>query len=321
MHPAPPLPRSVELIPGDWLSSNQILFFDGEGDAVRATLVDSGHVKHADTTVAQVRQALAARGLPDRALRQLLNTHLHSDHCGGNAACVRAFGCAVAIPAGEFARPRGHGPEGAFYAASDEDSEAFVAQRAIVPGERLVLGGAEWQVHASPGHDPDSVILHCPEHRLLISADALWEHGFGLMFPELQGMPGFEPQGRVLDLIASLDVDVVLPGHGRAFGKVPAAIARARDRLAALRADPRRNARNGLRVMLKYTLLNRERMRLDALAEAFRDLPVMSGAAAQLGMTLEAAIAWSVEDLVRQGEIAIENDWVIDRRPDHARAP
>lgn len=321
MHAAPPLPQSVVLIQRDWLSSNQILLFDGSGEAAHATLIDTGHVKDTDATVALVRRELAARGLPDRALRTLLNTHLHSDHCGGNAACVRVFGCAVAIPAGEFACPRGHGPEGAYYTASDEQSEPFAAQRALVPGERLVLGGAEWRVHASPGHDPHSVILHCPEHRLLVSADALWEHGFGLIFPELQGEPGFEAQGKVLELIASLEVDVVLPGHGRAFGKVSAALARARDRLAALRADPRRNARNGLRVMLKYTMLNLERVRLDALAAAFRDAPVMLGAASQLGMTLQDALAWAVDDLARQGEIAIEGEWVIDRRPEDAHAP
>ena len=34
------------------------------------------------------------------------------------------------------------------------------------------------------GHDPHSVILFEPQDRILISADALWEAGFGVIFPD-----------------------------------------------------------------------------------------------------------------------------------------
>lgn len=312
------LPPTMQFIQRDWLSSNQILFFDRDGGAERATLVDAGYVRHAGRTVSLVREALSRRGLGGEALTLLLNTHLHSDHCGGNAALVRAFGCRVAIPVGEFERPAGHADGVAFYRASDANSEPFGAQQALRPGDRFVLGEAEWQVHASPGHDPHSVILHCPRHRLLISADALWENGFGLIFPELVGEPGFQEQHDVLALIGSLDVETVLPGHGRPFRDVEGALARARQRLEALRADRRRNARNGLRVMLKYTMLDRGRLPLDTLADAFRDSAVLQGSAAQLGMSLEAALAWCADDLVRQRELAIEDGWLVDKDADHA---
>lgn len=318
MPATPSLPPSVRLIQRDWLSSNQILLFDGEGDDAHATLIDSGYPKHVDTTLALVREALAQRGLGDDRLRLLINTHLHSDHCGGNAVIARACRCPIAIPAGEFALPTGRSGETPTYAASDAQCEPFTAQRALAPGDRLDLGGAEWQVHASPGHDPHSVILHCPEYRLLVSADALWENGFGLIFPELEGKPGFEEQHQVLELIASLDVATVLPGHGRAFCDVEGALGRARQRLAALRSDPRRNARNGLRVMLKYTMLDRGRLRLDAMADTFRDSAVLQGAAAQLGMSLESALAWASDDLARQGEVSIADGWILDKDADHA---
>jgi glyoxylase-like metal-dependent hydrolase (beta-lactamase superfamily II) len=48
-----------------------------------------------------------------------------------------------------------------------------------------------WEVHAAPGHDPHSIILFDPISRTLISADALWENGFGIAFPELAGEPSF----------------------------------------------------------------------------------------------------------------------------------
>jgi glyoxylase-like metal-dependent hydrolase (beta-lactamase superfamily II) len=40
-------------------------------------------------------------GLDGRPLAMLINTHCHSDHMGGNAAVKRAYGCPVAVPAGE----------------------------------------------------------------------------------------------------------------------------------------------------------------------------------------------------------------------------
>src|ERR1700712_5108366 len=77
-----------------WLSSNNVLF---AGDSAHgATLVDSGYCTHAAQTVALVRQGLGAK-----PLSRVVNTHLHSDHCGGNHALQAAFDCAVAVPVGE----------------------------------------------------------------------------------------------------------------------------------------------------------------------------------------------------------------------------
>ena len=65
-----------------WLSANNILLFDDDS----AVLIDSGYVTHAPQTVALVQQALNGR-----MLDLLLNTHLHSDHCGGNQALQQAY--------------------------------------------------------------------------------------------------------------------------------------------------------------------------------------------------------------------------------------
>jgi glyoxylase-like metal-dependent hydrolase (beta-lactamase superfamily II) len=68
-------------------------------DSDSAPLIDSGYVTHQAQTVALIENALKGRSL-DR----LVNTHLHSDHCGGNAILqaqypeVKTF-----IPPGESA--------------------------------------------------------------------------------------------------------------------------------------------------------------------------------------------------------------------------
>jgi glyoxylase-like metal-dependent hydrolase (beta-lactamase superfamily II) len=78
-----------------WLSANNILFTDAES----ATLIDSGYVTHQEQTV-----ALTAHALHGRKLDRLVNTHLHSDHCGGNAVLQSHYpDLKTFIPPGEAA--------------------------------------------------------------------------------------------------------------------------------------------------------------------------------------------------------------------------
>jgi glyoxylase-like metal-dependent hydrolase (beta-lactamase superfamily II) len=76
------LPANLLVFERGWLSSNNILFLEGE----QAALIDSGYVSHASQTVALLEHALAGR-----RLTRLLNTHSHSDHIGGNAAVSRGL--------------------------------------------------------------------------------------------------------------------------------------------------------------------------------------------------------------------------------------
>ena len=63
----------MRVIQRDWLSSNQVMFFDGEGDACHATLIDSGYVKHAPLTVGLVSHLLQQRGLAAGALQGIVS--------------------------------------------------------------------------------------------------------------------------------------------------------------------------------------------------------------------------------------------------------
>lgn len=306
------LPSSIQFIERDWLSSNMVLLFDGHGAQARATLIDSGYVKHRDMTVALVRHALEQRGIADAALRDVVNTHLHSDHCGGNAALARAFGCRVRVPEMLFDAVTRWDEQVLTYAPTGQRCERFLADGFVQPGEWLEMGGTRWQALSAPGHDPTSLIFHCPEHRGLIAADALWENGFGIIFPELAGESGFAEQHAVLELIASLDVDWVLPGHGGMFRDVDAALERAFSRLTAMRADPVRHARNALKVLVKYQMLDVERATLAELLEQTSRAVIMRHAATLFGMSLPDAVLWAAAELVRQGKLRREGDTLYD---------
>ena len=241
----------VSLLERGWLSSNNVLLHgDGGSDGDGAVLVDAGHVVHASQTLALVQHALAGE-----KLRGIVNTHLHSDHCGGNATLQRHFGCSLHIPPGQWAAVMAWDEDALSYAPTGQRCERFVPDACLHPGSTLTVGRQQWQALAAPGHDPHSLIFFNAGSGVVITADALWERGFGVVFPELDGTAAFDEVAATLDLIESLGAAVAIPGHGAAFADIAGALAAARQRLAAFRADPVRHARHAMKALLKYHVL------------------------------------------------------------------
>ena len=269
-----------------WLSSNNILLHGGEGDD--ATLIDSGYVSHAEQTLALVRHALR----PGQTLARVVNTHLHSDHCGGNAALARAFGARIVIPPGDADAVAQWDEERLTYRPTAQRCERFTADALLRPGESFTVGARTWQALAAPGHDPHSLILFDAQDGLLISADALWQNGFGVVFPELDGIDAFDDVAATLDLIEGLDVRLVIPGHGAPFTDVAGALQRARSRLAAFRADPTRHARHAIKALAKYHLLEVGSQALPDLLAWFAATPIAMQVWQRVGRPDRTPRAW-----------------------------
>lgn len=301
--PAGRLPRTVHFVQRDWLSSNQVFCVDGD----EATVVDTGYVKHAPMTVAVVRRRLEQTGT---RLARIVNTHLHSDHCGGNRRLVEAFGARVLVPQASLQDVANWDAEALTHAATAQRCDPFSADAGLAPGDAITMGGLHWRALAAPGHDPKSLIFHCEEARLLISADALWQHGFGVIFPEIEGESGFDEQQAILELIATLPVDHVLPGHGPAFSDVDKALVRAFSRLGAFREDRLRLPRNALKVLIKYLMLDLERVDSQDLVARLAGASIPRNAAARLGTSAEAALHRSIDELVAQGKLERDRGWL-----------
>ncbi|MFO1250452.1 MAG: MBL fold metallo-hydrolase [Inhella sp.] len=241
--------EGIRVFERGWLSSNQVLIPAAAGES-GALLIDSGHGLHSEQTVSLLRAELQGQGL-----RAVLNTHLHSDHCGGNARLQRAFGAEVWVPEGEAALAR-HWEEAALsHALSGQYLPRFKVQRSVAAGEIVEAGGLVWELLAAPGHDPHALMLFERERGLLISGDALWERGHAVVFPELVGESGFEEALWTLETIEHLPVRCVVPGHGRAFEDVATSLRHARECLIRWQRDPFMHARHALRVLVKYHLM------------------------------------------------------------------
>ncbi len=87
---------NAQVLVRGWLSANNIVFHHGG----QGQMVDTGYISHADQTLALVDRALAGR-----PLAEVVNTHLHSDHCGGNGALAARWpGLRITVPAASRAK-------------------------------------------------------------------------------------------------------------------------------------------------------------------------------------------------------------------------
>lgn len=274
-----------------WLSSNNVLFSPQGG--APATLVDTSYAAHAEQTLSLVKGRLGP--VP---LARVVNTHLHSDHCGGNSLLQRHYDCETWVPESLVAPVTAWDAARLTFEMTDQRCERFRVSHGLAPGEDLRLGEHRWLTIAVDGHDPDSVVFFQPESRVLISADALWEDRLAIIFPEIEAQPGFAAARRSLEVIEALEPAIVIPGHGRPFTGVREALSRSRSRLDRYEADPATHLRHAARALAMFHLLEQRRRELAELVTWLSSTPIFVRIAAGLGAR-GASLREFAEDLVR----------------------
>ncbi len=301
------LPATMRVLERGPSSSSNIVFLGG-GNAV----VDTSYVRHAPQTVALVSHVLA--GAP---LARIINTHTHSDHMGGNAALARAYpGVRIRIPAGSADVVARWDERAMQLSPLGQECERFGFDATYDAGDTLELGGLEWRALGSPGHYMDSLMLYCASARILITGDALWEDGFGILFPDLTGEvePGtaLAAQRATLAAIAALDIEWVIPGHGAPFTDVAGALQRAASRLEYLAADPLRNARYAAKVALAFVLKVDGRIALADLSPRIGAMSLVQEINRDyFCLAPDALVEYLVGELERSRAARREDGWLI----------
>ena len=302
-----PMPLQMHVFVRDWLSANQVVLRSPDGGVV----IDSGYGKHAPLTLALVASRMGLDGAP---LAKLVNTHCHSDHMGGNAALSRAYGCRIAVPAGEAPLIASWDQRALLLDYAGQRAERFAVDEVLQPGSTHTWGGLEWRALAAPGHDMGALVFFNDEHAILISGDALWQSGYGFVMPPDIDAEALPATRATLGMIAGLGVRWVIPGHGEPFGDVGAALERAFRRTDAFEADPLRLARHALKVVLVFALLDRERMLLAEMPDHVERVEIFRDFNRRYFKVPPATLAAQlVDELERVGAVRREDGYLLPR--------
>ncbi len=223
-------------VPWELKSVNAFVFRQDDG----WLLLDCGL---GDKATAEVLDAaLAEIGIEWRAITKIVVSHMHPDHFGGAARARRLSGAPVYMNSIEAKLVSPRDPDEVFFEATEiymrqhgvaEDDiatlreqsrkfadtmERFVPDHGLEEGDVFEYVGGRLEAVSAPGHSPALICFYDAENKTLYSTDAVLER----ITPNI-GLHHFSdgnPLGQYFDSLAkleALDVDLVVPGHGRPF--------------------------------------------------------------------------------------------------------
>lgn len=175
------------------LDSN-IYLLDGD------TMVDSG----TGSNFVRLYEIFKKLNIDFENIKNIVNTHMHWDHIGGN---------------GFFENAKIHIHEKDADVLERGDSEMsnsmyFNGNMRPMKVERKLKDGDEvfgFKVIHTPGHTPGSICLFDPKEKILISGDTIFADGVGRT-----DLPGGNEDdlNKSIEKLSNLKIETILPGHG-----------------------------------------------------------------------------------------------------------
>ncbi len=156
------------------------------------------------------------RAVSDKPVKYVVNTHDHLDHVLGNSEFAK-LGATIVAQSDTKAAMVKNGPgllqRAKYFGLSDE---AMIGTIVVVPSltfsdaMEIDLGDRKIElIHAGPSHTAGSIIIYVPDSKVVFAGDILWTNYHPNMRDgDIQGWV------KALDLIVSMDVMSIVPGHG-----------------------------------------------------------------------------------------------------------
>ena len=167
---------------------------------------ESGETAAVDPSVADpVLDAVAAKGW---RLTQVLNTHWHPDHTGGNQGIQAATGAPITAPA--------------------EAERVSKVDRVVREGDRVTVAGRDAVVWDIPAHTAGHIAYYFEDEGMIFVGDTMFAMGCGRLF-----------EGTAEQMYANMQRIAALPGEVRIYCGHEYTLANAR---FAEQADPENRA-------------------------------------------------------------------------------
>jgi glyoxylase-like metal-dependent hydrolase (beta-lactamase superfamily II) len=176
-----------------------------EGD--ETYLIDTGFARRAKPIV----RAFEHAGVPLAKVSKVLLTHHHVDHMGGAAYLLQNTHAPLSCHGddAQFVDGRVKAPMPLLMRLFVRVHPAPVAV-ALKDGDRV---GSLIVLHV-PGHTPGEVALYHPTRKILFSGDSVVEQKGRLTLPGSNFASNMDQAVQSLARLRSLDVELLLPGHG-----------------------------------------------------------------------------------------------------------
>ena len=247
-----------------------IRFFERRFPSANMTLVrgenpllfDTGHGSDADET----RRLLNKAGVPPERVSLVVNTHYHCDHVGGNHLFERYSVPSVAhevtkvtADAVDWANPTGRWYE--------FPADPFTITRTLTEGD--TLNGGSVSVLETPGH-AQGHLSFLLEDGILIGGDTVFARDVALIDVFDEGTDALETLLSTLKRLQTLDLRLILPGHGPLITDPRTALEQGIERLEAWQRDPAAMSLHALKRIFVYALLVENGLSTQAALEYLR---------------------------------------------------
>ena len=212
----------VRWIPGkDRFLPDSHVYVIGKDGSEDFSLVDCGLMEMGSYKLDEIETA----GIALKHVKRIIMTHTHIDHVGCLPEILQAIPHAevwvhkdeaVYLERGDdrivFGNPMFESVIRSQYDVP-KDLFAIKIHRKLEGGELLSLGGVPFKVIHLPGHSIGSIGLFNEEHRLFMSGDTIYADGAIGRYDLVSADPA--QLKKSLELVAGLNVDILLPCHNR----------------------------------------------------------------------------------------------------------
>lgn len=148
-------------------------------------------------------------------IKEIVNTHLHIDHCFGANYVKDKYGVPVAAHINDTTLGDNIAGQARMFGIRGEHANVMI-DSPLAEGDTVTIGTEKLEVIHTPGHTQGGICLYSPKGKFLISGDTLFKGTIGRTD---------HPGGNHEQLVESLnnkllnalpDDTLVLPGHGPA---------------------------------------------------------------------------------------------------------
>lgn len=153
----------------------------------------------------KLRTNMEADNISTEKIKMIILTHSHPDHI---EAIANFSNLKITLSKEEYQFLTNEGQQ--IYSLFGLNVPNFSVEFFLTEGD-FNVGNKALKIFFTPGHSPGSICIYYPKKKVLFSGDLVFEEGVGRA-----DFPGgdIEQLQRSIDLIAKLDIDYLLAGHG-----------------------------------------------------------------------------------------------------------